>query len=162
MHASIDKSIHEILELSMDIRIIGAAKSGSEADKVRHYVQIQYIEPAKRRGEKSFTVVAGDVHRALGFNNRVPLVCTALRLHRFHEANRMVLSEVSGPPSKLSTTVRFTFSFLPADASQASIETHPFWKLRGLMKGVFPPGEWEESIRRDRQEFADILDKNRQ
>ncbi len=132
----------------------------SESEKVRHYVQVHYIEPAKKRGERSVTVIAGDVHRALGLNNRVPLVCTALKLHRFHEDNRMVLSDVSGPPSKLSTTVQFTFAFASGDAGQPSREKNPLWALRGIAKGMFGKvGEWEDMIRKDREQFGDVEDK---
>jgi len=130
----------------------------SESDKVRHYVQVHYIEPAKKQGARTVTVVAGDVHRALGFNNRVPLVCTALKSHRFQEDNRMVLSDVSGPPSKLSTTVRFTFAFVSSDTGKTS--PHPFWALRGIGKNMFQkPGEWEDLIRQQREELNDSSDK---
>ena len=159
MHAYALKFIHELCNIG-----IGALDMVrdivSESDKVRHYVQVHYIDPAKRRGERSVTVVAGEVHRALGLNNRVPLVCTALKLHRFHDDNRMVLSDVSGPPSKLSTTVRFTFAFKSGDDGQTSTETNPFWGLRGIAKDMFQKaGEWEDLIRQERKELSDINDK---
>jgi len=132
----------------------------SESDRVRHYVEVHYLEPAKKRGDRAVTIVAGDIHRALGLVNRVPLVCSALKSQRFHEANHVVLSDVSGPPSKLSTTVRFTFTFVPGDARQGANTRNPFWELRGIAKGLFgKPGDWEASIMKDRQEMADAFDK---
>jgi len=123
---------------------------------------MHYLEPARMRGDRAVTVVSGDVHRALGLINRVPLVCSALKSQRFHEANRVELSDVSGPPSKLSTTVRFTFTFLASGAGRAEPKTNPFWALRGIAKGLFEkPGDWEESIRRDRQDMTDVYDRMR-
>ena len=134
----------------------------SESDRVRQYVEVHYLEPARKRGDRAVTVVSGDVHRALGFVNRVPLVCSALKLQRFHKANHVELSEMSGPPSKLSTTVRFTFTLLSYDTQQPQAKANPFLALRGIAKGLFEkPGDWEESIRKDREEMADVYDKMR-
>lgn len=132
----------------------------SESDRVRHYVQVHYFDPARKRGDRAVTVVCGDVHRALGLVNRVPLVCSALKSQRFHEASDVVLSDVSGPPSKLSTTVRFTFTFVPRNTERTESPQNPFWQLRGIAKGLFEkPGDWEASIRKDREEMIDALDK---
>ncbi len=132
----------------------------SESDRVRHYVEVHYLEPARKRGDRAVTVVAGDIHRALGLVNRVPLVCSALKSQRFHETNHVVLSDVSGPRSKLSTTVRFTFTFVPGDTRRTEKPKNPFWDLRGIAKGLFEkPGDWEASIRKDRDEMTDACDK---
>jgi hypothetical protein len=76
---------------------------------VRNFVVTNYIQPAQARGERTVSVIAGDIHKALQLKNRVPLVCTALRSRRFLVENHLRLKDVSGPPSGLSTTVKFTF-----------------------------------------------------
>ena len=130
------------------------------ADKVRQYVVKEYIRPAQVRGERTVSITAGDVHRALGLKNRIALVCTALRAARFQSENHVRLKDVSGPPSGMSTTVKFTFEIIPGEASGDVAAENPFWKLRGIAKGLFEkPGDWEESIRKDRQEMADAYDK---
>lgn len=69
------------------------------ADQVKEFARNQYIEPARRRGEATVRIVAGDVHRALRFVNRVPTVCTALRSTGFLRNNGLILEKREGPPS---------------------------------------------------------------
>jgi hypothetical protein len=133
--------------------------SSTRADKVRQYVVKEYIRPARVRGERMVSVTAGDVHKALGLKNRIALVCTALRATRFQSENHLRLKDVSGPPSGMSTTVKFTYEIVPGETGGES-QPHPFWALRGIAKGMFEkPGEWEESIRKDREHMTDVYDK---
>jgi hypothetical protein len=81
----------------------------TQSDQVIQYVQRSYIEPAKRRGDSAVSIKAGDVHKALRWNNRVPSVCQALSSKRFLEQNHLTLIEKQGPPSGLSTTTVFTY-----------------------------------------------------
>jgi len=129
----------------------------TSADKVRQYVVAKYVVPAQARGERIVTVTAGDVHKELGLRNRIPLVCAALRAARFQSENHLRLKDVSGPLSGMSTTVKFTFEIVSTEPT----EKNPFWQLRGIAKGMFQkPGEWEESIRRDREQLdRDFQDK---
>src|SRR6185437_15999100 len=46
----------------------------SLTDQIRDYARRQYIEAARRRRETVIQIVAGDVHKALGLSNRVPVV----------------------------------------------------------------------------------------
>lgn len=133
----------------------------TSADKVRQYVVAKYVLPAQARGERIVTVTAGDVHRELGLRNRIPLVCAALRATRFQSENHLLLKDVSGPASGMSTTVKFTYEIVSSGADSATKEKNPFWALRGIAKGMFSkPGEWEEMIRRDREQFdRDSQDK---
>lgn len=48
------------------------------ADEIREYVLVNYIEPARRWGESTVTVRAGDVHKAMGSKDRMPAVAGAL------------------------------------------------------------------------------------
>jgi hypothetical protein len=130
------------------------------ADKVRQYVVKEYIRPARVRGERIVSVTAGDVHKALGLKNRIALVCTALRATRFQSENHLRLKDVSGPPSGMSTTVKFTYEIVPGETGVDESQPHPFWALRGIAKGMFEKsGDWEESIRKDREQMTDVYDK---
>src|ERR1700732_3356796 len=108
----------------------------SLTDQIRDHARSQYIEPARRRREAVVQIVAGDVHKALGLSNRVPVVCNALSSKRFLEENRIALEGREGPPSGLSTTVRFTYRLLRENGG-ASRSPSPFLGLRGVAKQVF-------------------------
>jgi len=49
------------------------------AEEVRVYVQRQYVEPARYRGEKEVTIQAGDIHDEMNLRSLQPLVCDTLR-----------------------------------------------------------------------------------
>jgi hypothetical protein len=69
------------------------------------------------------------------------------------------LMDVSGPPSGLSTTVKFTFE-LESAGPERGAEQNPLLQLRGIAKHLFSkPGEWERLILEERESFVDIADK---
>src|SRR5215831_17865833 len=84
----------------------------SDSDAVRSHVRESFLKPAIRRGETIITVNVGEVHKALGFTNRVPLVCAALKSKKFLEENGLRIVSVKGPPSGQSTTVTLTYKIL--------------------------------------------------
>ena len=132
----------------------------TSADKVRQYVVAQYVRPALARGERTVSVTAGDVHKELGLRNRIPLVCAALRASRFQSENHLRLKDVSGPLSGMSTTVKFTYEIVPSGPGSATNEPNPLWQLRGIAKDMFQKvGEWEDLIRKEREQLRDIQDK---
>jgi len=79
----------------------------SHADDVRSYVNSHYIEPARLRGDSRVEVLTGDVHQALGYRNRYPLVCSALGSLTFEKAYRVRRLSVEGPLNGASTLFRF-------------------------------------------------------
>ena len=128
----------------------------SDAERVRVWVEEHVIQPARARGEKVVTVIAGDVHRDLGLKNRVPLVCQALKSKRLLDKNHLVVREVSGPPSGLSTTLKITYEI---SATGDSAAQNPFWGLRGIAKDVFRQlGGGENFIRQEREHLAEATD----
>jgi hypothetical protein len=125
----------------------------SNTDLVRQYSSEKYVEPARRRGDASFRIVAGDVQRAVGLSNRVPLVCQALKSHRFLDENDLILEKWEGPPSGLSTTVTFTYRFRHKEKDQAAPQSS-LLQLRGIAKDIFRSlGGGEEFIRKEREQF---------
>ncbi len=77
------------------------------SDRVRDHVKRKYIDPAKKIGKKSVSVLAGDIHRELGFLRRIPVVCSALRSRKFQKNCDIKLSYIDGPNN--STTTKFTY-----------------------------------------------------
>jgi hypothetical protein len=127
----------------------------THAERVREHVRREYVEPARRRHETAIRIVAGEVQKAVGLSNRVPLVCQALKSHKFLDENHLVLEKWEGPPSGMSTTVVFTYRLLD-DAGQAPSESAAsmFLQLRGIGKEVFQSlGGGEAFIRKEREEF---------
>jgi hypothetical protein len=125
----------------------------SPTDQVRDYARRQYIDAARRRGESVVQIIAGDVHKALGFSNRIAVVCNGLSSKSFLQENRIVLESREGPPSLVSTTVRFTYRLLQENGDRPGSQS-PFLGLRGIAKQVFQAlGGGEAFIRAERDQF---------
>jgi 5-methylcytosine-specific restriction protein B len=84
-------------------------KTGTYADRVREHARREYIDPARRRGDSTVRIVAGDVQRAVNLSNRAALVCQALKSHKFLKENHLVLEKWEGPPGGVSTTVKAVY-----------------------------------------------------
>ena len=136
----------------------------SDTERVREWVETKVIQPARARGDRVFTVTAGDVHRQLGLKNRVPVVCQALKSKRFLQENHLVLKDMSGPPSGLSTTVRFTYEIVSgsADRESSAKQQHPLLGLRGVAKDIFRQlGGGEHFIKQEREQFSAAVGEQR-
>jgi hypothetical protein len=121
-------------------------------EAVRTHFRVRYVIPARRSGIPTFTVVAGEVHNELGFHGRVPLVCQALGSKKLLEENGLVLEKMEGPPSGLSTTVRFTYRLAGGDPAKPV--QHPLWKLQGIGKAMYGNlGGGESFLRAEREAF---------
>lgn len=80
----------------------------SYADEVREHCRKQYVAPARSAGQATVTIRAGDVHSALGYTNRMPLVCSAIGAKTFEATCQVKRLTVEGPLNGANTT--FTFS----------------------------------------------------
>ncbi|MBB6142121.1 hypothetical protein HNQ77_000059 [Silvibacterium bohemicum] len=117
----------------------------SKADEVIRYVRRTYVEPALEGGHRIIKIRAGDVHKALQLNNRVPSVCQALLSQRFLDQNSLELVEKHGPPSGSSTTMVFTYRLHRDAKSSTSRNGHSgsdsqpslLLSLRGAGKELF-------------------------
>jgi hypothetical protein len=129
----------------------------SPTNQVRDYVLREYIRPSRRRREVTVRIVAGEVHRALGLNNRFPTVCNALSARKFLEENGLVLEKREGPPKGLGARVTFTYRLLDKDAPAAGEPAQPsLLSLLGIGKELFESlGGGEAFIRREREHFYD-------
>lgn len=79
----------------------------SHSDDVREYCGTHYVDQARGRGERSIAIRAGDVHAAMGYKNRLPLVCAALGAKLFEDQYRVRRTAIEGPTNGSTTTFRF-------------------------------------------------------
>jgi len=127
----------------------------SLSEQVVKHVQAAYVAPALERGESTVRVKAGDVHRDLRWENRVPSVCNTLSSQKFQRVVGVELIAKDGPPSGLSTTVVFTYR-LPAAGSHTNPgrQTGRLEKLYGIASDIFRElGGGEKFIREEREKL---------
>lgn len=122
------------------------------SDDVRKHVEEQYIRDSRKKGVQRFTVNAGEVHRALGLHNRVPLVCSAIQSQKFLHQHGLKLVEKSGPASGISTALNLTFEFAEPAGSASAFDS--LLALSGIAREVFNSlGGGEQFIRSERKAF---------
>ena len=89
-----------------------------QADKIREFVFREYIEPARRRGDTTVTVRAGDVHTKMGLSEGIPAVCSAMGTNKFQYTYGARLVQREGPTN--GCNVFFTFD----------VRSTPHWQHR--------------------------------
>lgn len=82
----------------------------SYADDVRKYCVFAYVNPARRNSEKFIKIRSGDVHRALNYRNRYPLVCSAIGSNLFEDLAQVTRVSIEGPLNGSNTV--FTFQLI--------------------------------------------------
>ena len=92
----------------------------SHADEVREYCIANYVEPARKNKQKYVKIRSGDVHSALNYKNRFPLVCAALGTERFEQLARVNRVAIDGPLNSSNTL--FTFQLHQAQPVFQSVE----------------------------------------
>ena len=97
--------------------------SESGADRIRRHVRIRYIDPARRDGENTVTIRAGDVARDLQLGNRAPAVCNALGSKLLLEQARLRLVERRGPRQSTTTEFHYAFAGTGAESGTEEVET---------------------------------------
>jgi hypothetical protein len=125
------------------------------ADRIRGYLRSVYVDPARSRHESSVRIVAGDVHKALHLNNRVPAVCQVLGGRKFLMENNLVLEKQEGPRSGQSTTAAFVYRLAGTGSESQADRIEAAWKsLRGIAKDVYAAlGGAENFLRNERDHF---------
>src|ERR1700676_398089 len=112
-----------------------APETNADSDAIRRHAYEKYISTARRRREKTVAINAGEVHRALALNNRVPLVCAALGSKKFLTEHGLRILSKTGPPSGQSTPVTFTYEIGDKRRDNAQLDRQEAWdRLRGSMK----------------------------
>jgi hypothetical protein len=134
---------------------LGVQKVLKGSDAIRRHAYERYVSQARLRKGKTVSINVGEVHRALGLNNRVPLVCAALSSKKFLNENGLRIVSKTGPPSGQSTTVTFTYEVMERDEKKTSDAQLEAWlKLRGIAKDIFASfGGGEAYLRQERANF---------
>ncbi len=81
------------------------------AEEIRRFVNVKYIEPARRAGWKQIRIRAGDIHDEMALKSRMPAVCGAIGSNKLQGDCRLRLVKREGPTH--GANVYFTFEFLP-------------------------------------------------
>jgi hypothetical protein len=131
------------------------ASMSKPSEVVRQHAIENYIAPARRRRERTVSVNAGAVHKALRLGNRVPLVCTALESQKFLREDALRLISKIGPPSGQSTTVTYTYEFIDEGQDNKTLDRQDAWnRLRGALKDVLAElGGGKNYLRSERANF---------
>lgn len=85
----------------------------TQADRIRAEVIRTIILPARASGLALVTIRAGDVHRAMGFNNSFPAVCSALRGTKLEREACVTFLGQEGPLNGANVFFRFDLSGEP-------------------------------------------------
>lgn len=132
-----------------------AEQTGKLSDRVRSFVERNYVRPARARGDSRFTVVAGEVHREMRLVNRMPAICSALRTTAFLRENQVKIVEEVSPASGMSSTVAITYEFTNGNRPNGRHDRtgdDPLLALRGIAKELFSAlGGGEHFIRSERK-----------
>ena len=79
----------------------------SQADLIRAHAQKRYVEAARRKRQKTVTIVAGEVGRDLGLSGRMPNICQVLQGRKFLEMAGVRLLKIEGPDIGASTRFHY-------------------------------------------------------
>jgi hypothetical protein len=145
----------------------------TQADRIRSYARQRHALPARGQGQRRFSIKTGDVVRGMKLGwARTPAVCSALKTRQFLEENGLRLVSTTGPDSKQTTTVTYTYEFAnvehssgpnPSGGSGGSTpqSRQEAWeRLRGALKDVFAEyGGGEAYLRAERASFRDADDQ---
>ena len=155
------------------------ANSGSQAQGIRAYLRLHYLEPARQRGETFVTLTAGDIHKELGLSNRVPSVCQVMESKLLEREAGVKVSSKQGPPSGRGTSFTVTYAVEPmtsGDSPSAGRESgqNPtqtdaqaeglrlFYEIRGILKGAYDEdGGGESWLRKEREAFYGPFSKEK-
>jgi hypothetical protein len=136
-------------------------------EMTRNHVILNYVEPARLRGEQIIRVRVGDVQKALGWTNRTPSVFSPLSSQGFQqEAGLRLVEKIGGPPSGgPSTTVQFVYRVLEpplqvAPNAEVVSSGSGLMALYGLCSETFKAlGGGEAFLRREREWGPDVWEK---
>jgi len=113
---------------------------------IRARAREDYFEPARNAGQTHVTIRSGDFNKSLVSRrlipaNRLPLICNALKSSKLLKENRVVLEQVEGPESGLSSTVLYTYRLEPGPQVSPSPSSPPtgggFSGLGGVLRETY-------------------------
>jgi 5-methylcytosine-specific restriction enzyme B len=80
------------------------------ADEIRGHVIRKHFEPARAAEKKELTLCAGDIHKELNLEQRMPAVCSVLGSNRLERVARVKRLKMEGPHN--GANALFTYEVL--------------------------------------------------
>ncbi len=80
------------------------------SDEIREHVIRRHIDPARAAKEKELTLRAGDIHKELGYRQRMPAVCSVLGSNRLEMEAQVKRLRMEGPHN--GSNACFTYAIL--------------------------------------------------
>lgn len=99
--------LHSTLKRTTKKGSISAGQGICFADEVRQHCIENIVKPARRAGKKEVEIRAGDIHNAMGYQSRMPLVCSALGAKKFEETAGVERLSITGPSNGATAVFRF-------------------------------------------------------
>ena len=59
-------------DLELTVKQAERSRIMTLADRIREFVNEHYVQPARKRGNQTFIIRAGDVHDDMGLDSRLP------------------------------------------------------------------------------------------
>ena len=75
----------------------------STADRIRQFILSHYVVPARKRGQKTVTVRAGDIHAQMPLRGQHANVCQVMRGYEFRHLANVKLKSSKGPLAGANT-----------------------------------------------------------
>lgn len=110
----------------------------SKVDSVRYYVYISHLVPAKKKGQKTVTVHAGDIRESLNFND-IPTICSALKIKIDKLYDVKILSINPKKGNRIETAVQY-------DITDMYMDSGPTGRFDETGTYAFPKQETKKEI----------------
>ena len=78
------------------------------AEQVREYAYIAFVQPARRRNQRTVKFSSADIHNGMGLKERYPLVCSSIDTDKFSKLANVTLVNREGTDQ--SNTVSWIFN----------------------------------------------------
>lgn len=125
-------------------------------DKIRKFVCENFIEPARKRGEKEITIRAGDVHSRMGLSSRMPAVCSALKSKIDRLCNVEIL-DIKTPLSGQGANFYVTYKILGSPNGLVSPELKEVEKVEERIDPLTASTLSEKEVIGDRKGIPELL-----
>lgn len=83
----------------------------ADSAEIRTHLMVNYVEPARARGDHTVTICAGDIVHELPSATAFPAVCGVLGSDKFEREARVKRLAIDGPVPGASTL--FVYKMLP-------------------------------------------------
>lgn len=103
---------------------VSFSKNMTKADNVRLYIYQNYLKPAKLKGQNRITLIAGEVHSAMGLKSEIPTVASAMktRIDRLYDVEILEIKPPGASNSKLTVKYDLKNLYMEEEAVKPASE----------------------------------------